>query len=150
MSSGFGGGFDVPCTPMMSQGDKDSVDESKMQDPSVVDTGVSGGNNPHGDASCGNVACTVTHVQRDDDDIQDWDAEVLIHILANILDKDRVEATDDFTMFVIANGVGDVRLLLTMSEDDFKLMGCDINFKTHHALHVTFTPIPDAPVTPTF
>ena len=39
-----------------------------------------------------------------------------------------------FTVFVIANGMDDVRLLLTMLEDDFKLMGYDINFKTFRTL----------------
>ena len=93
MLSDFGGGFNAPRTPMMSQGDEDSVEESKMPDLSMVDTGVSGGN-----ASRGNVTHTVTHIQRDDDDIQDWDAEVLNHVLANILDKDCVDAnaTNDF------------------------------------------------------
>ena len=36
MSSDFGGGFDTPRAPMMSQGDEDSVDESKMPDLSMV------------------------------------------------------------------------------------------------------------------
>ena len=41
-------------------------------------------------------------IQRDDDDIQDWDAIVLNHVLTNVLDKDRVyaSATNDFTAFV--------------------------------------------------
>ena len=98
MLSDFGGGFNAPRTPMMSQGDEDSVDESKMPDPSMVDTRVSGGNDPHGDASHGDVTQAVTHIQRDDVDIQDWDAIVLNHVLANVLDKDRVDAsaTNDF------------------------------------------------------
>ena len=132
MSSDFGGGFDAPRAPMMSRGDEDSVDESKMPDPILVDTGVSGGNDPHGDASRGNVTQAITHIQCDNDDIQDWDAIVLNHVLANILDKNQVDAsaTDDFTVFVITNAMDDVRLLLTMSEDDYKSMGYDIDFKT--------------------
>ena len=51
----LGGGFDAPCTPSMSQGDEDSVDESKMPDPTVADASNSGGNDPHGDASRANV-----------------------------------------------------------------------------------------------
>ena len=103
-----------------------------MPDLSMVDTRVSGRNNPHGDASRGDVTHAITHIQRDHDDIQDWDAVVLNHVLANVLDKDRVDAsaTDDFTVFVIVNAMDDVRLLLTMSEDDYKLMGFDIHFKT--------------------
>ena len=50
MSSLLGGGFDAPRTPSMSRGEEDSVDESKMPDPTVVDASNGGGNNPHGDA----------------------------------------------------------------------------------------------------
>ena len=87
----------------------------------MVDTQVSGGNDPHGDASRGNVAHAVTHIQHDDDDIQEWDAVVLNHVLVNFLDKDQIEAsaTNDFTVFVIVNSMGDVCWLLTMSEDDY-------------------------------
>ena len=126
MLSDFGGGFNAPRTPMMSQGDEDSVDESKMPDLSMVDTGVSGGNDPHGDHSCGGVTHIVTQIQRGDDDIQDWDAKVLNHMLVNVLDKDWV----DFMAFVIANGMEDDRLLLTMLEDDYKSIGHNIHFKT--------------------
>ena len=102
----------------------------------MVDTAVSGGNDPHGDASCGNVTQAVAHIQHDDDDIQDWDAIVLNHVLANNLDRNRVDAsaTNDFTVFVIANAMDDVRLLLTMSEDNYKSMGYGIDFKTFHTL----------------
>ena len=139
MLSDFGGGFDAPRTPMMSQGDKDSVDESKMPDLSMADTGISGGNDPHGDASHENVAHTIAHIQRNDDDIQDWDAEVLNHMLGNVLDKDQVDAnvTNDFAAFVIMNAMDDVCLLLMMSEDDHKLMGYDIDFKTFRALQLS-------------
>ena len=78
---------------MMSQGDKDSVEKSKVPDPSVVDTGDSGRNNPHGDASCGKVTHAIAQIQCGDDDVQDWDAEVLNHVLLNVLDKDQVEAS---------------------------------------------------------
>ena len=113
----------------MSQGDKESVEESKVLDSSMVDANDSGENDPHGEMSRGNVAQAVTQFQRGDDDDQDWDAVVLNHVLVHVLDKDQVEAsaTDDFTVFVIANGIDDVCLLITMSEDDFKLMGCGIN-----------------------
>ena len=136
MSSDFGGGFDTPRAPMMSQGDEDSVDESKMPDLSIVDTGASGRNYPRGDASRGDVTHAVTHIQRINDDTQDWDSIVLNQVLADVLDKDWVDAsaTNDFTVFVITNGMDDVRLLLTMSEDDYQLMGYDINFKTFCAL----------------
>ena len=136
MLSDCGGGFNALRTPMMSQGDEDSVDESKKPDLSMVDTGVSGGNDPHGDASRGNVTQAVAHIQHDDDDIQDWDAIVLNHVLANNLDRNRVDAsaTNDFTVFVIANAMDDVRLLLTMSEDNYKSMGYDIDFKTFYTL----------------
>ena len=113
-----------------------SVEESKMPDPILVDTGVSGGNNPHGDAGCGNVAQAVSDIQRGDDDSQDWDTMVLNHELVNILDKDRVDAnvTNDFTVFVIANNLDDVRLILALLEDDYQLMGHNIDFKTFHIL----------------
>ena len=136
MSSLLGGGFDALRTPSMSQGEEDSVDESKMPDPIVADTGNSGGNNPHGDASRVNATRAVSDIQCGKDDAQDWNVEILNHVLVNILDKEQVDAnaTDDFTVFVITTGIDDVRFLLTMSEDDFNSMGCDINFKTFHAL----------------
>ena len=120
MSSVFGSGFDAPRTPIMSRQDKDSVEESKVPDPSMVDAGDSGGNNPHGDVSCGDVTQVVAHIQRNDDDVQDWDAIVLNHVLANVLDRDWVDAsaTDDFTVFVIANSMDDVHLLLTMLDEE--------------------------------
>ena len=57
-------------------------------------------------------------------------------MLANVLDKDWVDAsaTDDFTVFVITNAMDDVCLLLTMLEDDYKLMGYNIDFKTFRSL----------------
>ena len=136
MSLLLGGGFDAPHTPSMSQGEEDSVDESKMPDPIVADTGDSGGNDPHGDASCVDVTQAILDVQHGNDDAQDWNVEILNPVLVNILDKERVDAnaTDDFTVFVITNGIDDVRFLLTMSEDDFNLMGYDIDFKTFRAL----------------
>ena len=78
----------------------------------------------------------VTQFQCGDDDDQDWDEEVLNHVLVHVLDKDQVEASaaDDFAMFVIANRIDDVRLPLTVSEEDLKLMGHDVNFKTFRAL----------------
>ena len=138
MSSDFCGGFNARRAPIMSQGDKESVEESKVPDPSTVDASVSGGNNLHGDPGCGSVAQAITQIQRGDDDTQDWDAEVLNHVLAHVLDKnpDEAGATNDFTVFVIANGIDDVCLPLTMLEDDFQLMGYDINFKTFRNLQM--------------
>ena len=120
----------------MSQEDKESVEESKLPDPSLVDAGDSGGNDPHGEIGCGGVMQAATQFQHGDDDDQDWDAEVLNHVLVHILDKDQVEAsaTNDFATFVITNRIDDVRLLLTMLEDDFKLMGYKIDFKTFRTL----------------
>ena len=102
----------------------------------MVDTGDSGGNDPHGETGHGSVTQPITQIQRGDDDAQDWDAEVLNHALVHVLDKDQVEASasDDFAVFVIANGIDNVRLLWTMSEDNFKSMGYDIDFKTFCAL----------------
>ena len=37
---------------------------------------------------------------------------------------------------MIANGIDNVRLLLTMLEDEFKSMEHDIDFKTFHTLQV--------------
>ena len=99
MLSVFGGGFDTLRTPMMSQGDKDSVEESKVLDPSVVDAGDSGRNDPHGETSCDDVTQAITQFQCSDDDGRDWDAEVLNHALVHVLDKGQVEAsaTTNFT-----------------------------------------------------
>ena len=92
----------------------------------MVDAGVSGRNDPHVVASHGDISHTVTHLQRGDNDIQEWDVEVLNHVLANVLDEDRVEAsaTDDFTVFVIENEIDDVCLLLTVSRQ--KIMDDDV------------------------
>ena len=59
-------------------------------------------------------------------------------MLVHVLCKNQVEAraTNDFTVFVITNRIDNVRLLLTMLEDDFKLMGYDIDFNTFCALQV--------------
>ena len=121
---------------MMSQGDKDTVDESKMPDPIMVDARVGGRNNPHGDASYGNITQAVSEIQHGDDDFQDWDTIVLNHVLVNILDKDQVDAnaTNDFTVFVIANNLDDVRLILALLEDDYQSMAYDIDFKTFRTL----------------
>ena len=111
MSSFLGGGFDAPRTPSMSRGDEESVDESKMPETTVVGAGDSGGNDPHGDASRANITQDVSDIQRGGDgDVHDWNFEILNHVLAEILDKERVDAnaTDDFTVFVIANGIDDV------------------------------------------
>ena len=108
-----------------------------MLDPNLADTGDIGETtNPHGDAGQGGIMQAVTQTQHGDDDVQDWDTEVLNHVLAHILNKDKVDVsvTDDFTLFVIGNGIDDVRLLLGMLEDDFKSMGHDIDFKTFHTL----------------
>ena len=56
----FGSGFDALQTPMMSWGDNESVEESKLPDPSLVDAGDSGGNNPHGDTGHGGVTQAIT------------------------------------------------------------------------------------------
>ena len=60
----------------------------------MVDAGNSGRNNPHGDASRGNVAHAVMQIQRSDNDIQDWDAEVLNHVLVHVLNKEQVDQRD--------------------------------------------------------
>ena len=113
---------------------QDSMEESKVPNPSLIDSGNGGETaDPHGDAGCGSIAQGVTQTQRSDDDQnQDWDKEVLNHTLTHILDKDKLDAnaTNKFAVFVIGNGFDDVCLLLTMLEDDFKLMGHDIDFKT--------------------
>ena len=72
----------------------------------------------------------------DDDDIQDWNAKVLNHVLVEILDKERVDAhaSDAFTVFVITNGYCDVCFLMIMTEGDLHAMGHLINFKTHSLL----------------
>ena len=132
MLSVFGGGFDAPQTPTMTRGDEDSVEESKALDPSLVDTGDSGRNNPHGEMGSGGVVQAIAQIQCDDDDTQDWDAKVLSHALVHILDKDKLDtdATNKFTVFVIGEGIDDAHLLLTVLEDDFKSMRNHIEFKT--------------------
>ena len=59
----------------------------------MVDTGDSGGNNPHGEMGCDGTMQAITQTQRDADDAQDWDAEVLNQMLVHVLDKDQVEAS---------------------------------------------------------
>ena len=58
------------------------------------------------------------------------------HAFVHVLDKDKVDAsaTNNFAVLMIGNGIHDARLLLTVSEDDFKSMGHDINFKTFRTL----------------
>ena len=73
MLSVVGGGFVALRTPMMFQGDEESVKESKLPDPSLVDTSDSGGNNPHGEMGSGGVTQAVAQIQHGDDDAQDWD-----------------------------------------------------------------------------
>ena len=77
-----------------------SIDESKMPETTVVGAGDSGGNDPHGDVSRADVTQDVSDIQHgdDDDDIHDWNSEVLNHVLVEILDKERVDAhaSDDF------------------------------------------------------
>ena len=48
MSSFLGGGYDAPRTPSMSQGDEESIEESKLPESTVVGAGDSGGIDPHG------------------------------------------------------------------------------------------------------
>ena len=54
----------------------------------------------------------------------------------HIFNKDKLDAgaANEFTMFVISQGIDDARLLLTMSEDDFKSMGYNVDFKTFQSL----------------
>ena len=137
MSSFLGGGYDAPRTPSMSRGDEESVDESKMPETTTVGAGDSGGNDPHGDASRADVTRDVSDIQRDDDDdIQDWNFEILNHVLVKILDKEQVDAhaSDAFTVFVITNSFDDIRFLLMMTEGDFHAMGHLIDFKTFSLL----------------
>ena len=130
----FGGGFEAPRTPLMTQGEEDSVEESKEPDPGLVDTGDSGEMaDPHGDVGCGRDVQAIAQTQCvDDDQTANWDAKVLSHALVHILDKDKLDtdATNKFTVFVIGEGIDDAHLLLTVLEDDFKSMGNHIEFKT--------------------
>ena len=136
MLSFFGGGFDALRTPLMTRGDEHSVEESKVLDPGLVDTNDSGRINPRGDTGRSSIMQAVTQMQCGDADAQDWGAEVLNHVLVHILDKDQVEtsATNDFTVFVIANGIDNMCLLLTVLKDCFKSMGYDIDLKTLRTL----------------
>ena len=86
------------------------MEDSKVLDPSTVDAGDSSGNNPHCETSRGNVMQAITQFQHGNEDDQDWDAEVLNYVLVHVLDKDQVEASaaDDFTVFVIMNGIKNV------------------------------------------
>ena len=47
---------------MMSQGDKELVEESKLPDPSLVDAGDGGGNDSHGDTGHGGAMQAVTQL----------------------------------------------------------------------------------------
>ena len=117
----------------MSRGDEESIEESKLPESTAVGAGDSGGNDPHGDVSRADVTQDVSDIQRgDDDDVHDWDFEILNHVLVEILNKERVDAraSDDFTVFMITNGFGDVSFLMMMTEGDFHAMGHLIDFKT--------------------
>ena len=84
----------------MSRGDEESVDESEMPETAVVGACNSGENDPHGDTSHADVTQDVSDIQRgDDDDVHDWDFEILNHVFVEILDKERVDAhaSDAFT-----------------------------------------------------
>ena len=99
----------------------------------MVGAGDSGGIDPHGDVSRADVTQDVSDIQRGGDvDVHDWNFEILNHMLVEVLDKDRVDSnvTNEFTVFVIRNGIDDVRHLLMMSEGDFNAMGYLIDFKT--------------------
>ena len=102
----------------------------------MVDTGDSGGNDPHCDTGHSGIAQAIAQIQCSDNDAQNWDAEVLNCVLAQVLDEDQIEAsvTNGFAVFVIANGIDNVCLLLTLLDNDLKLMGHDIDFKTFHHL----------------
>ena len=87
--------------------------------------------NPHGDMGCGSVTQVVTEPQHDDSDMtQNWCAEILNHALVHILNKDKMGtgATNDFVVFIMGQGIDNVHIM-TMSEDNFKSMGCNIDFK---------------------
>ena len=92
MSSFFGGGFDAPHTPLMNQGDEESVEESKEADPSLVDTSnVMEMANPHGDMGHGGHAQAVTQSQHNVlSTTQDWgcrsfESHVGTHVLVFLL-----------------------------------------------------------------
>ena len=85
----------------------------------------------------GSVAQAIIQTQCNDaDTTQDWDLEVLNHVLVQVLDKDQLgtNATDKFTVFVHREDFNDMHLLLTMTEDSFKSMGCVIDFKMFWSL----------------
>ena len=52
-------------------GNEDLVEESKVPDPSLVDTGDGGGNDPHGEMGRSGVMQAVTQIQHIDDNAQD-------------------------------------------------------------------------------
>ena len=115
MLSFFGGGFDALCMPLMSQGDEGSVEESKEADLSLVNIeNVTEMADHCGDAGCGGKTQAVTQSQCCVSSMTwDWDAEVLDHVLAHVLDKDGISAdtTNDFATFVTQQGIDDVRLI---------------------------------------
>ena len=53
-------------------------------------------------------------------------------MLVHVLNKDKLGAdgTNKFAVFVHGESVDNVRLLLTMTKEDFKSMGFDVDFKT--------------------
>ena len=108
------------------------MEETKEADPSLIDTADS-----HGVLGHGSVAQAVTQSQCNDaDTTQDWDSEVLNHELVHVHNKDKLGAyaTNKFMVFVIGQGIDSMCLLLTMSEDSFKSMGCDVYFETFWSL----------------
>ena len=62
----------------------------------------------------GGITQAVTLTQcNDTDKTQDWDTEVLNHVLVHVLDKDKLgtDATDKFAVFVCGKGIDDARPL---------------------------------------
>ena len=121
-----------PTTPMMERDDDfSSVEESKVPDPEFDD----GGGDPtqqgdrHGDADETHGAPAAPVTRR-------LNYDLLNHVLTAVLNREPVSdsATDPLTCFVRDQGLNDIRMVISMDQEDFKAMGFDIDFATYRSL----------------
>ena len=122
----------APTTPTMNRGDDDEasttgadVSVGRGEREPVTATDSHGGGNP---------GETTTDISTMDD--KDWDIEIFNHVLVQVLGKNELDAnaTDDFNRFLVREAIDDVRLLMTLDEEDYKSMGFNIDFPTFRLL----------------
>ena len=84
--------------------------------------------NPHGDTGRGSKTQAIAQTQHNIfPTTEDWDAEILNHMLVHVLDKDMMDAnvTNKFVPFLMHQRFDNIWFIVTMSQEDFKSMGCN-------------------------